>query len=260
MICIWCWGILWETNLSWSDPFQTQLKGSQHDQCPQGNSATLQSKTGHCSWHRRLTWMVWINQIGRSEFKGSPYFGWTPSRKMLSNLLELEAIPISGQSPIAREGFESPLSAIGSQLGSCSPVEGFFNRYKKSGGFSGVPRLFPCFPDSDWSWSPLRILRHFDLQNLWLTHLPLSCFTSGDASADRRCQSLRINLGSLGQLWSWRKLKGEYWASYSSIWNPINHSKPPNQGVFKGKYGESSNVTNTRNWSSTGLGPWQLWP
>lgn len=79
----------------------SQLKGSQHDQCPQGYSATLQSKTGHCSWHRRLTWMVWISQIGQSEFWGSPYFGWTPSRKCCPTFsLEaqfLTSLPLPGK-------------------------------------------------------------------------------------------------------------------------------------------------------------------
>ena len=177
---------------------------------------------------------------------------WMDSfKKMLSNLLF--GSPVSDQSPIAREGFESPLSAIGSQLGSCSPVAGLkpipSSRWD-SRGSTAFPMLSPFRLELE---PPSNSQALWPSKPIWLTfhcHVspPVMLLQTGAA---RVFGSTLADWGNFGAGGSWK----ENTASYSSIWNPINHSKPPNQGVFKGKYGESTNVTNTRNWTSTGLGP-----
>ena len=114
-------------------------------------SATLQSKTGHCTWQRSR--MIWIMrcQIGHSELC------FTKSnrlQKMVSNLLFGSQKTVSDQSPA--EGFESPLSAIGSQQGSAvAPVERLEIDLsaRHHPGFHGFPMLSP-----DWEPSNSQVL------------------------------------------------------------------------------------------------------
>ena len=191
---------------------------------------------------------------------------WMDSfQKMLSNLLKLEAIPVSGQSPIAREGFESPLSAIGSQLGSCSPVEGLKPIPERSRWFFRGSTAFPML--SPWKdWSPGA--PNSDSTGHWLTlktydWLTFHCHVSPpvmllQTGAARVFGSTLAHWGNFGAGGSWKENTGHRIPPFETQSITVNHrTKVYSRGSMENR--PTLQIPEIE--AAQGLvRPWQLWP